>query len=191
MNLTYPADETESLNETMESILEKYIGFYDLHLRYLGLTVEDLKSPPEMEFSRESAHTRLVRATELGLNWIFKNRKGFSSQGYGNLSPQWFRQKNDITALTETLINHGNPKHLTKIFFSDWLLEPEREVLPILDWLQDLSEELPSELDTNLKEIKDSLFDTSANITSPLMSVASLLEELIEQGVITPPPETS
>jgi len=62
-------------------------------------------------------------------------------------------------------------------------------VLPILDWLQECPEELPLELDINLKEIKNLLFDTTASITAGVGSVASLLEELIEQGVITPPPE--
>jgi len=68
-------------------------------------------------------------------------------------------------------------------------LEPDRQVLPILDWLQECPEELPLELDINLKEIKNLLFDTTASITAGVGSVASLLEELIEQGVITPPPE--
>ena len=62
-------------------------------------------------------------------------------------------------------------------------------MLPILDWLQECPEELPLELDINLKEIKNLLFDTTASITAGVGSVASLLEELIEQGVITPPPE--
>ena len=192
--ISYPTEhEPESLKKTMEWIREQYIAFHDIHLSYLGLTVEDLSKPPELKFSREYVYFRLIRRVTHYLDEIFKKDKKSTRGRYGiTLSDEWFEQENNTDELAHLIVNHGDAGLLSDIFFADWFAKKERQYIPTITWFMEYrGEKQPnSHFEARrelLHKVHEYVYETLVMTTSPASKVITLLQHLVWEKVITPP----
>ena len=186
--ISYPAEhEPESLKKTMEWIRNQYIAFHDIHLSYLGLTVEDLSTPPELKFNREYVYFRLIRTVAHHLDDIFERELNWD--GFGRkLSEDWFEQEIDTNELAHLIVNHGSAAPLSDIFFSDWFAKREREQIPTITWLREY------EYTVKMKDTEHRLLRIQSDVNHfinvqmlPTVRVYSLLLRLIDQQIVAPP----